>query len=80
MGAQFVHAKSRIDELNASVSSLQKDSKAKDDKIASLEADKTKAASDVTNLQNANATKEQEIARLRNQVGIAQQALQALQE
>ena len=59
---------------------MQKDSKAKDDKIASLEADKTKAASDVTNLQNANATKEQEIARLRNQVGIAQQALQALQE
>jgi len=71
--------KSRIDELNASVSSLQKDSKTKDDKIASLEADKTKSASDITSLQNANATKDQEIARLRNQVGIAQQALQALQ-
>ena len=71
--------KSRIDELNASVSSLQKDSKAKDDEIASLKADKTKAATDVTNLQNASAQKDQEITKLKNQVGIAQQALQALQ-
>ena len=71
--------KSRIDELNANISSLQKDFKAKDDEIASLKADKAKSATDITNLQNANAQKEQDIARLKNQVGIAQQALQALQ-
>jgi len=70
---------SRVSELEASVASLQKNVKDKDDRIASLEADKTKAAADITNLQNANAAKDQEIARLRNQVGIAQQALQALQ-
>jgi chromosome segregation ATPase/ElaB/YqjD/DUF883 family membrane-anchored ribosome-binding protein len=69
----------RVSELEANVSTLQKDSKAKDDRIASLEADKTKSASDITNLQNSNAQKDQEITRLKNQVGIAQQALQALQ-
>jgi len=69
----------RIDELNANVASLQKDSKAKDDRIATLEADKTKSAADITKLQNDSASKDLEITRLKNQVGIAQQALQALQ-
>jgi len=69
----------RIDDLNASVASLQKDSKAKDDRISSLEADKTKNATDITNLQNASAQKDAEITRLKIQVDAAKQALQALQ-
>jgi len=77
---------SRVSELEASVASLQKSAKDKDDRIASLEADKTKAAadvtrlqSDVTRMQNESAAKDQEITRLRNQVDVARQALQALQ-
>jgi len=77
---------SRISELEASVASLQKSSKDKDDRIASLEADKTKAAADVTRmqndvtrLQNESAAKDQEITRLKSQVDVARQALQALQ-
>jgi chromosome segregation ATPase len=69
----------RVSELEASVSSLQKGSSEKDDKISSLETEKTNSTAEITRLRNANTAQEQEISRLRNQVGIAQQALQALQ-
>jgi len=75
----------RIKDLEADVTSLKKNSTDKDERIKSLEADKTKSAADIKKLQDDKtkqeqdiASKDQEIARLRNQVDQVRQALQAL--
>jgi len=77
----------RIKDLEADVTALKKTSSDKDEKISSLEADKTKSAADIKKLQDDKtkqeqdiASKDQEIARLKNQVDQIRQALQALQD
>jgi len=62
-------------EGNKKIGELQATINDKDDKISSLEAEKTKSAADITRLQNTIAGKDQDITRLRNQLNAIQQAL-----